>query len=40
MGEEYAEQFTNAVKKEVGIERNDAAIARLKKQLTGGSAAQ
>lgn len=40
LGEEYAEQFTNAVRKEVGIERNDAAIARLKKQLTGGSAGQ
>ena len=40
MGEEYAEQFTNAVKKEVGIRRNDAAISRLKKQLTGGSAGQ
>lgn len=32
---EYAEQFTNAVKREVGITRNAAAIAKLKQQLAG-----
>jgi peptidyl-prolyl cis-trans isomerase D len=40
LGDEYAEQFTNAVKKDIGVEKNDAAVARLKKQLVGGSAGQ
>jgi len=38
VGEEYAEQFSNAVKKDIGVERNDAAVARLKQQLQGGAA--
>jgi peptidyl-prolyl cis-trans isomerase D len=32
---EYAEQFTNAVRKDIGVEKNPAAIARLKKRLAG-----
>jgi peptidyl-prolyl cis-trans isomerase D len=40
VGDEYAEQFTNAVKKDIGVEKNEAAVARLKKQLAGGSGGQ
>jgi peptidyl-prolyl cis-trans isomerase D len=40
IGDEYAEQFTNAVKKDIGVKKNDAAVARLKQQLAGGSAGQ
>jgi peptidyl-prolyl cis-trans isomerase D len=35
IGEEYAQQFVNAVKAEVGVKRNDGAIAALKRALTG-----
>lgn len=35
VGEEYAQQFVNAVKAEVGVKRNDGAIAALKRALTG-----
>lgn len=35
VGEEYAQQFVNAVKAEVGVQRNDGAIAALKRALTG-----
>lgn len=35
VGEEYAQQFINAVKAEVGVKRNDGAIAALKRALTG-----
>jgi peptidyl-prolyl cis-trans isomerase D len=38
VGQEYAEQFTNAVKKDVGVQINDAAVARLKSQFSGNTA--
>ncbi|KQN40374.1 hypothetical protein ASG37_00750 [Sphingomonas sp. Leaf407] len=38
-GNEYAEQFVEAVKREVGVKRNDAAIARVRGELAGGAAA-
>jgi peptidyl-prolyl cis-trans isomerase D len=40
VGEEYAEQFTRAVSKDIGVEKNEAAVGRLKQQLAGGSAGQ
>ena len=36
-GREYTEQLTRAIRKEVGVERNEAAIRALRTQLTGGS---
>ena len=38
VGEEYSSQFANAVKAAVGAKRNPAAIAKLKRDLTGTSA--
>jgi peptidyl-prolyl cis-trans isomerase D len=38
IGDEYAAQFTNAVKASVGATRNPTAIAKLKRDLTGTSA--
>jgi len=40
IGEEYGEQFTNAVKKDIGVEKNSAAVTRLKRQLAGGAGGQ
>lgn len=40
IGEEYAEQFTNAVKKDIGVQKNEAAVTRLKQQLVGGAGGQ
>lgn len=40
LGREYAEQFSAAVEKELGVTRDAAAIARLKAQLAGGTAQQ
>jgi peptidyl-prolyl cis-trans isomerase D len=37
-GDEYAQQFTRAVEKQIGVKRNEAAIAALKKQLQGPGA--
>ncbi len=37
MGNEYAQQFTNAVRKMVGVKKNDAAIAKLRGELTGAA---
>ena len=37
-GREYAEEFSAAVQKEIGVSRNAAAIARLKAALAGGTA--
>ena len=34
-GNEYTEQFINAMKADVGVERNDSAISALKNQLVG-----
>jgi peptidyl-prolyl cis-trans isomerase D len=38
VGQEYSSQFANAVKAAVGAKRNPAAIAKLKRDLTGASA--
>lgn len=35
MGREYAEQMRAAIRREVGVQRNEAAIAAVRKQLTG-----
>ena len=35
IGREYAAQFAHAVQAQLGVVRNNAAIARLKSQLTG-----
>ncbi len=37
-GEEYVQQFVNAVQDEVGIERNETAITAVRAQLTGTQA--
>ncbi|MEP2989087.1 MAG: peptidyl-prolyl cis-trans isomerase [Parasphingorhabdus sp.] len=34
-GNEYTEQFVNAMKEDVGVERNDSALGTTKSQLTG-----
>ena len=34
-GEEYVEQFVAAAQREVGVERNEAAIKAVSAQLTG-----
>jgi peptidyl-prolyl cis-trans isomerase D len=40
VGNEYAEQFAEAVRRSVGVTRNDAAVARVRSTLAGqGSAA-
>lgn len=39
LGREYAEQFSLAVQKELGVTRDQAGIARLKTALSGGGAA-
>lgn len=40
VGNEYAEQFARAVQAEVGVEKNESAVAAVKRQLRGGTAAQ
>ena len=40
LGEEYAEQFTRAVERQLKAERDDAAIARTRQQLLSGRSAQ
>jgi peptidyl-prolyl cis-trans isomerase D len=40
LGDEYAQQFTRAVRAGMKVEKNDAAIRNLKTQLTRGIAAQ
>jgi peptidyl-prolyl cis-trans isomerase D len=39
LSQEYAEQFTRGVQKRLEVERDESAIARLKKQLLGGGSA-
>lgn len=39
VGEEYIEQFANAASAQIGVTRDDAAIARLRAELVGGGAA-
>jgi peptidyl-prolyl cis-trans isomerase D len=36
-GREYAEQFRRAVRREVGVERNAAAIRSVRDRLVGGN---
>jgi peptidyl-prolyl cis-trans isomerase D len=36
LSQEYRAQVTAAIRKEVGVERNEEAIAALRKQLAGG----
>jgi peptidyl-prolyl cis-trans isomerase D len=40
LSQEYAAQFTRGVQKKLDVKRDEAAIARLKKSLLGGGAAQ
>ena len=40
VGEEYVQQFANAVKTQVGVKKNDAAIAQLKRSLSGTTSSQ
>jgi peptidyl-prolyl cis-trans isomerase D len=40
IGEEYARQFTTAIRDELKIERNDEAVRKLKAELAGPGAAQ
>jgi hypothetical protein len=37
-GEEYVRQFANAAQREVGVERNEAAIEAVRAQITGAQA--
>lgn len=39
VGREYVDQFTEAVKKQIGIHRDDAALAKLKAELGGQASA-
>jgi peptidyl-prolyl cis-trans isomerase D len=39
-GNEYAEQFARAVQQQVGVEKNEAAIAEVKRQLRGATSGQ
>ena len=36
LAQEYAQEFLSAVKKDVGVKRNESAIAAAKKRITGG----
>jgi peptidyl-prolyl cis-trans isomerase D len=38
IGNEYIEQFAGAIRAQIGVTRNAAAIAAFKKSLTGGTA--
>jgi peptidyl-prolyl cis-trans isomerase D len=38
VGREYAEEFASAVSQSVGVKKNDAAIADVRQQLSGGGA--
>ena len=37
LSQEYGQQFVNAMRKEVGIRRNDSAIAASRKRLTSST---
>jgi peptidyl-prolyl cis-trans isomerase D len=39
VGEEYVQQFANAIRADRKVKKNDAAIARLKRSLTGAASA-
>ncbi len=36
-GQEYAEQMRRAIRAEIGVKRNDSAVAAVRRQLTGGN---
>ena len=36
-GQEYGEQFLTAASKEIGVSKNQTAIAEVKKRLVGGN---
>jgi peptidyl-prolyl cis-trans isomerase D len=40
VGDEYVQQFASAIRSQVGVTRNAAAIAAFKKSLTGGTASR
>lgn len=40
LGDEYAQQFAAAIKADVGVKKNDSAIAALKRSLTGAATSQ
>lgn len=40
VGEELVQQFASAIKAQVGVKKNDAAIASMKRSLTGAAPAQ
>jgi peptidyl-prolyl cis-trans isomerase D len=40
LGDEYAQQFSNAVTRELGVKRDEAAIARLRTQLGNSGGGQ
>ena len=40
VGEEYVQQFAAAIKADLGVKKNDSAIAALKHSLTGASTSQ
>ena len=37
VGEEYVQQFAAAIKADIGVKKNDSAIAALKRSLTGAT---
>lgn len=40
VGDEYVQQFANAIKTQIGVKKNDSAIAQLKRSLSGVSTSQ
>ncbi len=40
LGEEYAAQFTRAVEQRLDVERDEEALARVKRQMQGGAPVQ
>lgn len=40
LGEEYVQQFASAIKADIGLKKNNAAIAGLKRSLTGATTSQ
>jgi peptidyl-prolyl cis-trans isomerase D len=37
-GNEYAEQFVEAVRRQIGVKRNEQVINRVRNELVGGAA--
>lgn len=40
MGEEYVQQFAAAIRADIGVKKNDAAVAGLKRSLSGAASSQ